>query len=551
MQRYLMWLTVPSYKTVGPALFVMFTVQTAVSYVMRFHDSLPVFITAAASNASLASARSDDYQDHTGYGSPAGGTCGGETNVSLAWHPPAHYYVNDLSTVINGTGVYGFIFDSSQGPLDTYNWCNMPHVNVETYPKPDHEYTLEYVEVIHRHHKRTPYAANTFPKESYAWYCSDEGLFYGGKPLDPYGAGSAATYWSVYTSPSNPYPPEGFNGTCQFPQITRGGLEDSHTHGADLKAVYSEMLRFIPTTYDPKATSYRVTNNVITSQVASMLLAGMYTERTNKDTPLLIQPDSIDSLEPAYTCSSASALFDAYGSGSSAPAWLEHLNDSAHLYSRLDALSGVNPNATDWHMSWDHYFDNLSARLCHQKPLPCSIENPANCVSRAEANEVFRLGEYEYSFIYRDSAQSLPASVGSYGIWMAELAQNLRHAMGEGPSSTNGASSPAVKYRHNVAHDGSVSRLLSILQIERMVWPGMGSEVVFELYSKQGCYYLRVLWGGQILQSSHPAFGHFDMVPVATFLAYIDGLVGVGASKIPNICQTPQCEVDGEGCAEK
>lgn len=316
----------------------------------------------------------------------------------------------------------------------------------------------------------------------------------------------------------------------------------------DLKAVYSDLLGFIPKDYNPDIISYRVTNNVITSQVASMLIAGMYPSRSNKDTPLLIQPDSIDSLEPAYTCTTASSLFSSYGSGSASPAWEAHLNASASLYATLDAISGVNPNASDWHISFDHYFDNLSARLCHAKPLPCNISNPDACVTQAEADHVFRLGEYEYSFIYRDANQSLPASVGSYGIWIAELAQNLRHAMGDGPSSVN-ATGERVKYRHNVAHDGSIARLLSVLQVEKMVWPGMGSEVVFELYAKDGCYFLRVLWGGQVLTSTNPTLGRMDLVPVATVLAYFDGLVGVGASKIPGICQTPECAVDGEGCA--
>jgi acid phosphatase len=89
-----------------------------------------------------------------------------------------------------------------------------------------------------------------------------------------------------------------------------------------------------------------------------------------------------------------------------------------------------------------------------------------------------------------------------------------------------------------VAHDGSISRLLAILQIEKMIWPGMATEVVFELYSKQGCYYLRVLFGGQVLVSSHPSFGSMDMIDVTTFLAYIDGLVGVGANKVPGLCSS-------------
>lgn len=529
-------LTLPSYKAVLPGLFVMFTVQSVLTVIMRFHQSIPTLFTAATG---YASAQSASLKQPGGYGHGHGNeSCAAATNVSLEWHAPAKYYVNDLSTVINGTGVYGFIFDSSQGPLNTYNWCNMPHTNIKTYPKADLDYKMEYVEVIHRHHKRTPYADNTFPREGYSWSCSDEGLFYGGKPINPYGNDSSATYWDVYTSNTNPFPPQGFNGTCQFPQITREGLDDSHQHGVDLKAVYADMLHFIPSDYDPELVSYRVTNNVITSQVASMLIAGMYPARKNTDTPLLIQPNSIDSLEPKYSCPYASNLFSSYGSGSTSPAWQEHLNDAANLYRRLDALSGVSPTASAWHVSFDHYFDNLSARLCHDKPLPCNINNTADCVSQAEADEVFRLGEYEYSFIYRDSKQSLPASVGSYGVWVAELAQNFRHAMGYGAPSSGNATASSIKYRHNIAHDGSLSRLLAILQLDRMVWPGMGAEVIFELYSKKSCYFLRVLWGGQVLQSSHPAFGKMDMIPIETFLTYIDGLVGVGASKVPGICAT-------------
>lgn len=145
----------------------------------------------------------------------------------------------------------------------------------------------------------------------------------------------------------------------------------------------------------------------------------------------------------------------------------------------------------------------------------------------AVADAVFRRGEYEYSYIYRDAPESLAASTASYGVWMAELASSIR-------ASISGSSS--IIYRHNVAHDGSMSRLLSILQIEKMVWPGMGSEVVFELFEKGGCYFVRVLWGGQVLKSANPSLGRMDMLPVAALLNYIDGLVGRMASKVPGLC---------------
>lgn len=505
------YIGIPSYLTLGLSLLWMLTVQQTLSAIMKFPETAPALIAGMFGHTNAFAGQQ---------------SCTAAHNVSLDWYPPSQNSVNDLGHTINGTGANGFIYCDSQVTGNTSNWCNMPHISVGTYVKPSKEYKLEYVEVIHRHHKRTPYADNTFPREAYSWQCTDQGLFYGGKPLNPYGSDSAATYWSVYTSPSNPLAPTGFNGTCQFPQITRGGLDDSHKHGEDLKSVYADMLGFIPQNYDAEAVSFRVTNNVITSQVASMLIAGMYPERRNTDTPLLIQPASIDSLEPAYSCPTGAN--NAYGPGSNSSAWLEHLDASTSLFNRLDALSGVTPNSQNWHKSWDHYYDNLSARLCHSKPLPCQIDNKSNCVTPTEAEDVFRLGQYEYSFIYRDAPQSLPASVASYGIYVAELVQNLRDATHE---------KSGVRYRHNVAHDGSISRLLSILQVDRMYWPGMGAELVFELYSKAGCYFLRVLWGGEVLVSSHPAFGRMEMVPVALFHAYVDGLVGASASRIPELCE--------------
>ncbi len=113
------------------------------------------------------------------------------------------------------------------------------------------------------------------------------------------------------------------------------------------------------------------------------------------------------------------------------------------------------------------------------------------------------------------------------GVYIAELAQNIRASM---------AGTSPVRYRHNVAHDGSIARLLSILQIDVMVWPGMGSELIFEIWNKGGERFVRVLWGGTPLRSSKPGLGLIDMVPVEALLEYFDGLVGVGAAKVPALC---------------
>ncbi|KAF1366010.1 histidine acid phosphatase-like protein [Lizonia empirigonia] len=454
-------------------------------------------------------------------------------SVDLGWHPPRKSWINDLGQVLNGTSTNGFAFNGSQlpsgVPYGTYNWCNMPHVRRQEYPKASEKYTLQYVEVIHRHHKRTPYASNTFPKESYGWSCDDQGLFYYGKPRNPPGNESSSTFWSVYMSETNPFAQTGFNGSCQFPQITREGLDDSWQHGKDLFGVYHDLLGFLPKDLSDKIT-YRVTNNQITSQVAGMLVHGMYDPEN--DVSLRIQPTGVDSLEPQYSCPAASTRYSSYGVGSKASNWTAHLDATKPLFDSLDSISGIASDSTDWHKSFDHYYDNLSARQCHAKPLPCNINDTRSCISQDQANTVYRLGQYEYSFIYRDSPQSLQAAVGSYGVWLAELAQNIRDVQ---------AGKSEVIYRHNVAHDGSVSRLLSILQVDQMVWVGMGAEVVFEMYTKEGCgnkKYLRVLWGGQVLISSNPTLGTIDMLDLDVFLAYVDGLVGERAQKVVQFCSS-------------
>lgn len=418
---------------------------------------------------------------------------------------------------------------------------------------------------MHRHHKRTPYAANAFPTESYPWDCAaDEGLYYFARPFsnasspqpDAGRNASAQAYWqgtSDVAGFTNPFAlaATGWKGSCQFPQITAAGLDDSWQHGADLYGAYGDLLGFLPSHEDDDADQqawraavrYRVTNNVITSEVAGMVAGGMWGASAGS-VPLLIQPDGVDGLEPSYTCASSAARFANLTSPATSAAWAAHLAAAAPLYATLDGLSGVSPADEGFHASLDHYYDNLSARQCHGKPLPCRLVNVTNpddgtqslvndtsdCVTRAVADEVYRLGHWEYSQMYRDAGPaSLAASAASLGVWVGELAAHLRAAV-------VGAMG-AVRWFHNVAHDGSVSRLLGVLQADVMVWPGMGSEVVFELWRKrrnsQGSeenegsergvsasgHYVRVLFGGRVLNSSNPSLGRLDMLPVETLLA--------------------------------
>lgn len=151
---------------------------------------------------------------------------------------------------------------------------------------------------MQRHHKRTPYSSNSFPIEPYRWDCDDVKLHLYGQPSG--GPGAAEVYRQVQTSGLNPFLAHGWIGTCRFPQITAEGLQDSWQHGADLYSVYRNLLGLLPITSEDGTAhrakvSYRVTNNMITSQVGGMVISGMW--NTTHSFPLLVEVRRITHLK--------------------------------------------------------------------------------------------------------------------------------------------------------------------------------------------------------------------------------------------------------------
>ena len=76
---------------------------------------------------------------------------GSATTVDLRWHAPNATSINNLTQVMAGSDIYGWVYNNSQVPADEYgiyNWCNMPHVRKTEYKVPSSEYKLQYVEVV-------------------------------------------------------------------------------------------------------------------------------------------------------------------------------------------------------------------------------------------------------------------------------------------------------------------------------------------------------------------------------------------------------------------
>jgi acid phosphatase len=126
-----------------------------------------------------------------------------------------------------------------------------------------------------------------------------------------------------------------------------------------------------------------------------------------------------------------------------------------------------------WTSNFDHFADNFQARLCNGYRLPCRVQDRMQCVTAAQADEVFRAGDWEYNYMWRRSANATRYIQVIEGLFIGEIARKLE-AVAEGASK--------LAYSHNFVHDGDISPILGALGITAMRWPGMGSNIAFEIW---------------------------------------------------------------------
>lgn len=337
------------------------------------------------------------------------------------------------------------------------DWANVPHVSPCTYPEPPSNSKLIYTEIIQRHHQRTPYGSNLLPNEN-------------------------RTLWNAQVP----------SAEAGYPMLTFKGHNDSVQHGHDLRKVYGDMLGFLPAKLSLKV-QLAITTNPLTPQVLSSLMKGLFPEVAS------YQHEPItDSLEPGYTSPEGekSKENDRITRKS---LWQAHRVAIDAAFAPIDQITGIALDDEDWHKSADHYFDNFSAKVGHGIALPEGI-------SDEKLAEIRKLGDIDYQLLYGNQEYC----VLSYSKYLTELLERLGRA-----------GSGKLLYRHNVAHDGSLARLLGVLQDNNMGWPGMGTEVVFEVWKSSGSgkHQIRVLKNGAVLTSTGP-WARMENINLTDFIAH-------------------------------
>lgn len=311
--------------------------------------------------------------------------------------------LNSTTYITNTTaGTYGGVYSagttntSYPANAETYDYCHMPHPRNNTYKLPaavangSVKANIIYLEYVQRHQRRTAY--NILPGgEDVAYQCNNVRPYLYAGPGDNISAQAPLpVYAQTYTDPTNPFVASYVSGTCQYPQITIGGLLDGYVHGADLAAVYKTKLGLIPATPNDQV-YFRSTESPLTQDSAGGVLRGVWPNYTGA-LPLHQQASAVDTVNSGYSCALRSALLSNLESTS---LWKQHLNATAPL---LAALSPYTQNSSAWTATFDHLSDNFQARLCNGYNLPCNENDTSDCVTMEQADEVFRAGDWEWNY---------------------------------------------------------------------------------------------------------------------------------------------------------
>ena len=432
------------------------------------------------------------------------------------FYPPT---LNDTSYINNTSiGTYGGTYISptyspnTSLPYGTYDYCQMPHPRVQEYTLPEAIANgsvtgkIVYLEYLQRHQRRTPY--NILPGGENAPYDCDN--------IQPYlyaapsqgGMAPIPVYAETYTSPTNPFVSEYVAGSCQYPQLTIGGLLDGFTHGSDLRAVYGDKLGLFPFNPD-SSTWFRSSTSPLTQGSAGGVLRGVFPTYPSS-IPLHQQTADLDTVDEGYEgfCSAISNVLSAIESTSE---WKDHLSVTATLRSDLGALLGATSSA--WQSTFDHFSDNFQARLSNGYNLPCNVSDPSTCVTMDQANEVFRAGDWEWNYYWRTNPNATLYIQLVEGLFIGEIVNHLRDVA---------AGNSTLKYSHVFIHDGDIGPVLGALGINQLRWPAMGSNIAFEVWETNHGLYSRVLYCGQPLQSIH---GVLDWLPLESLIGILKPFV--------------------------
>ena len=228
--------------------------------------------------------------------------------------------------------------------------------------------------------------------------------------------------------------------------------------------------------------------------------------------PIHQQTGAVDTVNEGFSCANRGTVLTAI---ESTPEWNAHLNVTADLRTDLGNLLGA--TSSDWQDTFDHFADNFQARLCNGYELPCNFTDTSQCVTMAQADEVFRAGDWEWNYYWRNNANATEYIQLVEGLFIGEILAHFKAVI---------AGTTSTVYSHTFVHDGDIGPILGALGITALRWPAMASNIAIEIWETEGEYsaslYSRVLYCGKPVETIH---GTLDWLPLESLIAIMQPFV--------------------------
>jgi len=237
--------------------------------------------------------------------------------------------------------------------------------------------------------------------------------------------------------------------------------------------IYVEKLNFLPIDYDDSSLFYiRSTHVWRARQSSSSLLRGLYPSKNRKleFTKMHVKMSQVDDLDPPNTlnCPKLASLWNARFQTDE---WINFHAPFKPLQNRLSEICDVS-HLSAWQISFDHFSDVFRCRSCNLKPFPCNRFNNSLCVQKEDAEQVWKIGNWETNYLVNDS-NVVRLAIG--GLWKS-LWKHIDFVGNVDGMKKN------LKFSEFSAHDGTLLFLLSSLNALDGFWPQYSAHLIFETY---------------------------------------------------------------------
>eukprot|EP00298_Acanthocystis_sp_HF-20_P011397 c19372_g1_i1.p1 GENE.c19372_g1_i1~~c19372_g1_i1.p1 ORF type:complete len:451 (+),score=153.94 c19372_g1_i1:22-1353(+) len=354
-----------------------------------------------------------------------------------------------------------------------FGYCQAPYPTVASYVPPVNA-TLLNVQILVRHGDRSP--CNPLPIEDVFWDCDG---------VQEFRTVYRDTTYVNFIRDSDLQNGFLLNGTCYAGQLTPKGFQQQYAMGDSFRQIYSKYMQIIP-----PAIYVRSTNVERARQSGQAFLAGLLIGEFFGISINTAFDNTYDMLLPTTQyCPRLAEIADELVNSDG---WKQMHPQNNEILNQLNEICPT-ANLTSWQSSYDHYFDNLNARICHNFSLPCSPTNSSHCVTIELAQSLSELAIQEWNYVYGGYLGQEKSSLET-GFFINTLVQNMLNKI------NNPANTPSINLF--AAHDETISMALSALNITQPIRPPYASNLAFELWQPKDTSkgnFIRVLSNGEFI----------------------------------------------------